>query len=169
MSSPITSRQTSPNPLECLLVEIQTHILRSLQDFDTLGKLLRASTRFLQVHQRAREDIILNTCCNQITPALLPLAVNVLQQSYLRSHRRSRSKVLEFLETFKQSPSTLSQSQFSLETSKKLLKTHAVVHYFADAFVIDRLNRLQKYVPHITPLLARRKGLVGVSSIEQVE
>ncbi|RFU33643.1 hypothetical protein B7463_g2654, partial [Scytalidium lignicola] len=166
MSSLTASTQANPTALESLPVEIQTHILRSLQDIKTLGTLLRASPRFLQVYQGTREETISNIVCNQITPAILPLAVNVLQQSYLRSHRRSRSKVLAFLETFKQSPPTLSQNRFSLETSKTLLKTHTVVEHFVNTFVIDRLNRLSKYVPHITPLLAESKALLGISGIE---
>jgi hypothetical protein len=166
MASLTTSTQPNPTALESLPVEIQAHILRSLQDVKTLSSLLHASPRFLQVYQEAREDTISNIVCNQITPAVLPLAVNILQQSYLRSHRRSRSKVLAFLETFKHSPSTMSRNQFSLEMSKRLLKTHAVVKHFVDAFVTDRLNRLSKYVPHITPSLAERKALMGISGIE---
>ena len=166
MSSITASPQKSCCALESLPAEIQAHILRSLQDIKILHSLLRASPRFLQVYHTARENIVSNIVCNQITPTILPLAINVLQQSYLRSHRRSRSKVLKFLETFKQSSSALSCSQFSLQTSKKLLETHAVVEYFVDSFIIDRLTRLSKYLPQIKPLLAESRALVSIPGIE---
>lgn len=101
------SAQPSSVLLESLPVEIQVHILKSLPDIKTLGSLLRASPQYLRVHLDVREDIISHIVCNQITPAILPLAIDVFQQSYLRSHRRPRSKVLEFLETFKEPRSLL--------------------------------------------------------------
>jgi len=160
------SAQPSSSSLESLPVEIQVHILRSLPDVKTLGSLLRASPQYLQVYQDVREDAISQIVCNQITPAILPLAINVLQQSYLRSHRRPRSKVLEFLETFKEPQSILPQITFSLEISKRLLKTHYIVEYFADAFITDRLNRLSKYIPQIAPLLVDANATLGILGIE---
>jgi hypothetical protein len=166
MASLPASAQPSSSSLESLPVEIQVHILGSLPDVKTLGSLLRASPQYLQVYQDVREDAISQIVCNQITPAILPLAINVLQQSYLRSHRRPRSKVLEFLETFKEPQSILPQTTFSLEISKKLLKTHYIVEYFADAFITDRLNRLSKYIPQIAPLLVDANASLGILGIE---
>jgi len=156
------SAQPSSVLLESLPVEIQVHILKSLPDIKTLGSLLRASPQYLRVHLDVREDIISHIVCNQITPAILPLAIDVFQQSYLRSHRRPRSKVLEFLETFKEPRSLLPQNTFSLEISKRLLKTHYIVEYFANAFITNRLNRLSKYLPQIAPLLADANATLGI-------
>ncbi|KAN0096775.1 hypothetical protein V8E51_015580 [Hyaloscypha variabilis] len=155
MPSLPASAQPSSSLLESLPVEIRT-----------LGSLLRASPQYLQVYQDVREDAISQIVCNQITPAILPLAINVLQQSYLRSHRRPCSKVLEFLETFKEPQSILPQNTFSLEISKRLLKTHYIVEYFADAFITDRLNRLSKYIPQIAPLLVDANATLGILGIE---
>jgi len=88
----------------------------------TLQSLLRASPRFLQVYQQAREYIISHVVCNHITPAALPIALDILEQGKLRTDRRYRTDVLSFLATFKQ-PGVISVPvQFSLETSTQLMR-----------------------------------------------
>lgn len=165
MESLMGSARPSHCVLESLPFELQVHILKSLQNIQTLISLIQASPRFFRVYQQARQEIISNVVHNHITPAMLPLAVNVLKQSYLRSSRRPRSKVLEFLETFKQ-PFTLSPNELSLDASKRLLKTHTLVEYFVDAYITERLSILSEYLPHITPLLAKGRAAVGIPGIE---
>jgi hypothetical protein len=161
-SAPLDKR----NSFDSLPSEIQACILKSLPDIKTLLTLLRASPRFLQVYRQVRQDAISSIVCNQITPAVLPLAISVLNLKHMRSHRHPRSDVFAFLETFKQSLPPLLEKRLSIENAKELLRVHYVVEYFVEEFLTDRLKKLSGQLPQITPAMVESKEVVGFTGIE---
>ncbi|KAL2219440.1 hypothetical protein M432DRAFT_353647 [Thermoascus aurantiacus ATCC 26904] len=132
--------------LEILPPEIQCHILKQIPDITTLHALLRASPRYFQVYRVFQAVVLSHVTRNQITPALLPLALDALEWRRCRESPRDCAAVLAFLQNFRQK--TPSQPRkLSLEISKELLRFHNnVVEFFISDFARNRLAVVDNYL-----------------------
>ena len=122
-------------PIELLPVELQCRILTGIPNMKTLRALLSASPRFFQVYKTCREVVLSHVAWNYITPAVVPIALDALEQ---RANREFTSQ------------STLREPhEIPLETWKSLLRFHQIVDSLISSFTSSRLVALENSMdPH---------------------
>lgn len=148
--------------LELLPAEIKCTILQQIPDMKALRALLRASHQYFLVYKMSKENVLSHTTWNQITPAVLPIAVDALEQREHRGARRNRKAGVAYLKSFRLK-ALREPYDLSLETSNALLQFHETIEYFISDFTINRLATIKNYVhpgnprssPHKTPSGAR--------------
>ena len=144
--------------LELLPAEIKCTILQQIPDIKALRALLCASRQYFLVYKMSKENILSHITWNQITPAVLPIAVHALEQREHRGARRNRKTVFAYLKSFRQEM-LREPHDSSLEIAKALLRFHETVEYFISDFTINRLTIIKNYIhpknthtsPHETP------------------
>lgn len=77
MSPYSSSRSIS---FDLLPPEIQFELLKQVVDIKTLRALLHACPRYLEVYRKSKAAILLHVTWNHITPAVVPIAVDALEQ-----------------------------------------------------------------------------------------
>lgn len=132
--------------LDLLPPEVQCLILKSIPDMKTLRVLIGASPRYLQVFTTSRETILAHITCNQITPAVVSIALDALEQRERGRQRSDRTAVLAFLKESRQK-NLREPLEIPLEVSKMLLQYHETVEYFISDFTINRLAVVESILP----------------------
>ena len=94
-----------------------------------LRAFLSASSRFFQVYKTCREVVLSHVAWNHITPAVVPIALNALEQ---REDRESTSQ-----RTLKE------PREIPLETWESLLRFHQIVDSLISNFTSSRLVALE--------------------------
>lgn len=123
--------------LELLPPELQWRILKNVPNIKTLRALIRASPRYFQVYKISRKMTLPYVAWNQITPAIVPIALNALKR---RDHKNVRSNhtgpfVFQSILT--------GPHEISLETWERLVRFHEVVECFISSFTSNRLAALE--------------------------
>lgn len=148
--------------LDLLPAEIKCSILKQTPDMRTLRALLRASRQYFLVYKLSKGTILSHITRNQITPAVLPIAVYALGQRNHRGPRRNYVVVLAFLENFPHGSPRVPYD-LPLETSKALLQFHEIVEYFISDFAISRLCIIRNYLHPETPNSLPHESPCGVA------
>lgn len=134
----ITLNQPDESTLvELLPSEIVCLILNAIPNMKTLSALLRASPRCFRVYRTCRELILPRVVWNQITHAILPIALDALQQRENRKFRLYRTELYSSQRTPKEPQEIL------LGTWKRLHAFHEIVDFFILAFTKARLAVLE--------------------------
>lgn len=139
--------------LELLPPELQCQILKSVPNLKSLRALLRASPHCFRVYRTSRETVLSHVASNQITPAILPIALHALER---RDHRRlmsNRTKAVASQKTPRK------PHKISFETWERLLCFHEIVESFVSNFASSRLVALENSIhsqtqsppPHESP------------------
>ncbi len=116
-----------------------------------LRALLRASPRYFQVYRTCREVVLSHVAWNHITPTALPIALDALEQRYIRKHGLGRSK------QFTPPRTAIEPHEIPLETWETLLRFHQIVDRLILGFTGSRLVVLensihpQTQLPHEPP------------------
>lgn len=134
MSLPHTDNLTY---LELLPPELQWQILKNIPNMKTLHALIRASPRYFQVYRVLRKSILPYIAWNQITPAIVPIALEALKR---RDHIKVQSNHTEPLASKRTPKGPL---EISFETWERLVQFHEVVECFIFSFTSNRLTALE--------------------------
>lgn len=148
--------EKSPH-LEFLPPELQCHILKSIPNLKSLRALLRASPHCFRVYQTSRETVLSQVALNQLSPAVLPIALHALER---RDHRRlmgDPTKVKASRRRLRK-PQMITQKK-TFETWQRLLCFHQIVESFISDFASSRLVALENSIhsqtqsppPHESP------------------
>lgn len=137
MSTPNESNKSTQ--IELLPVELQCRILTGMPNLKTLRALLSASPRFFQVYKTCREVVLSNVGWNQISPTIVPIAMDALEQ------REDREPTSSLISTLIKEP-----REIPLETWESLLRFHQIVDSLISNFASSRLVALEKTMmdPH---------------------
>lgn len=129
MMSTLKASEKSKPHIELLPVELQCRILTSIPNMKTLRALLSASPRLFQVYKTRRELVLSHVAWNNITPAVVPIALDALEQ---RKNRKSTSHIT------RREP-----LQIPLETWESLIRFHRIVDSLVSNFASGRLVALE--------------------------
>lgn len=141
----ILNESDQSTQLELLPVELQCRILTSIPNMKTLRALLSASPRFFEIYKTCREVVLSHVAWNHITPAVVPIALNALEQ---REDRESTSQ-----RTLKE------PREIALETWESLLRFHQIVDSLISNFTSSRLVALETSIhPHTQTFLPRESS-----------
>lgn len=148
---------------ELLPPELQCQILKSVPDMKTLCALLRASPRYFQAYKTSRKMILAHVAWNQITPAIVPIALNALKW---RNDKKLRS---DYTGPFAFQRMPKGPHEISFKTWERLIRFHEIVEYFILGFTSSRLialdnsvyPRTQSSLSHISP-----SGQLNLSQVE---
>lgn len=126
--------------LEVLPTELQLQILERISNLKVLRNLLHASAQYFRVYRTSRKTILSHVAWNQITPALLPIAVNALERRVHRKFRSNHTKLFESQEIIRE------PHDIPPETWEKLVHFHEIVEYFISGFISSRLVALENSI-----------------------
>lgn len=126
--------------LELLPTELQIQILEKIPSMKVLRNLLHASPRYFHVYRTSRKPILSHVAWNQITPAILPIALNALER---RDHSKFRSNDTGLFESQK---NIREPHGIPFKTWERLLRFHEIVESFISNFSSSRLVALENCI-----------------------
>ncbi len=106
-----------------------------------LHNLLHASSRYFHVYRTSRKTILSHVAWNQITPTILPIALNALER---RDHSKFQSNDTGLFESQK---NIREPHKIPFETWERLLHFHEIVESFISNFTSSRLVALENIYP----------------------
>ena len=129
-----------PGNLDLLPTELQIQILKKIPNMKVLRNLLCASSRYFYVYKSFRKSILSHIAWNQITPIILPIALNALDQ---RDNSKFRNNETGLFETQK---NIREPHEISFETWERLIHFHEIVESFISNFTSNRLFVLENSI-----------------------
>ncbi len=147
-----TNQSGKSSQLELLPPELQCQILRNAPNMQALRALLRASPRYFQVYRTCREMVLSHIAKNQITPTVVPIALDALEMRENRKFRRDRS------EPFSSQRIPKEPHEISFRTWERLLRFHEIVDCFIIGFTNSRLVALENSILMQSQLSLPRKS-----------
>lgn len=126
--------------LEFLPPELLCQILKSVPNTKALRALLRASPRCFQVYRTCREMVLSHVTWNQITPAVVPIALDALEKRENRKLQRDCTDLFSSQRTLKE------PHEIPLRTWERLLCFHEIVESFISGFTNSRLVALENSI-----------------------
>lgn len=141
---------TSMATLERLPTELQYQILQSTQNLKSLNSLLRASAQYFSVFKTSRESIISHVAWNSITPTVVPIALDALEQRDQRVIWRSRTSDGVFPSREQQQQRTTmtyrGPDDIPFRTWERLISFHRIVDSFISNFASSLLVGLENSI-----------------------
>lgn len=129
MMSALKATEKLKPHIELLPVELQCRIFTSIPNIKTLRTLLSASPRLFQVYKIHRDLVLSHAAWNSITPAVVPIALDALEQ---RENRKSTSHIM------RRGP-----LQIPLKTWESLIRFHQIIDSLISKFASSRLVALE--------------------------
>ena len=107
---------------------------------NALRALLRASPRCFQVYRTCREMVLSHVAWNQITPAVVPIALDALEMRENRKFQRDRTEPFLSQKTLKE------PYEIPLSTWERLLCFHQIVDFLISGFTDSRLVAIENSI-----------------------
>ena len=126
--------------LDLLPTELQIQILKKIPNMKVLRNLLCASSQYFYVYKSFRKSILSHIAWNQITPTILQIALNALEQ---RDNSKFRSNETGLFKTQKK---IREPHEISFETWERLIHFHEIVESFISNFTSNRLLVLENSI-----------------------
>lgn len=128
-----------------------------------LRALLRASPRYFQVYRTCREMVLSHVAWNQITPAVVPIALDALEQRENKKYLRDRTELFSSQRRHKE------PHEIPINIWNKLLRFHDIVDTFISGFTNSRLVALENAVDLQSQTALPSKPLNARLSLSQLE
>ena len=148
--------------LELLPPELQCQILKSIPNLKALRALIRASPQYFQVYRTCRKSILSHVAWNQITPAIVPVALNALEQRDIRL-RSSCTEVFASQRMLRE------PHDIPFKTWERVICLHEIVGSFISNFSSSRLVALENSIQLQTQSLSPYKPPERHPDLSQIE
>lgn len=150
--------------LEVLPTELQLQILKRIPNVQVLRNLLHASPQYFRVYRTSRKTVLSHVAWSQITPAILPIALNALERRDHRKFRSNHTRLFEFQRSIRE------PHDVPFEIWEKLLQFHEIVESLISGFISSRLVALENSLyPETQSTLPSQKCPDTHLTLSQVE
>lgn len=154
MSTPHESAKLAQ--IERLPVVLQCRILTGIPNLKTLRALLSASPRFFQVYNTCREVVLSHVAWNQITPTIVPIALDAHEQREDIEHISLSTLIGE-------------PREIPLKTWESLLRFHHIVDSLISNFASSCLVALENAMDPQTQTLSPPEAAGENVNLSQLE